>query len=76
MKVGERGQVTIPKALRDRFGLRAKTEVEFHLEGDAIVLKKTSKGLTLRKWKGKCRKGFSSPGYTSVDRFIDDVRGR
>jgi AbrB family looped-hinge helix DNA binding protein len=76
MKVGERGQITIPKELRDRFGLRAKTEVEFHLVGDAIVLKKTPKGLKLRKWKGKCRKGFSSLGYTSVDQFIDDVRGR
>jgi AbrB family looped-hinge helix DNA binding protein len=76
MKVGERGQVTIPKEIRDRFGLRAKTEVEFCLEGDSILLKKTPQALTFRKWRGKCKNGFSSLGYSSIDRFIDDVRGR
>ena len=41
MKIGERGQVTIPKELRDQFGLRPETEVEFHVVGGDIVLKKT-----------------------------------
>jgi antitoxin PrlF len=76
MKVGERGQVTIPKAIRDRFGLHAKTEVEFRLEAGAIVLKKARRNLAIRKWKGRCGKGFSALGYSSVDKFMDDVRGR
>jgi AbrB family looped-hinge helix DNA binding protein len=76
MKVGERGQITIPKEIREKFGLRAKTEVEFYLEGDSIMLKKSPQALTFRKWKGKCRKGFAALGYSSVDQFIDDVRGR
>ena len=29
MRVSERGQVTIPQALREKFGLLANTEVEF-----------------------------------------------
>ena len=29
MRVSERGQVTIPKKIRDRFGLGTNTEVEF-----------------------------------------------
>ena len=29
--VGERGQVTIPKKLRDRFGIKSKSPVVFEL---------------------------------------------
>ena len=29
MKISERGQLTIPKELRDRFGLHKDVEVEF-----------------------------------------------
>ena len=43
MRVGERGQVTIPKEIRDRFGLGANSEVEFHVENGSIVLKKAPK---------------------------------
>jgi AbrB family looped-hinge helix DNA binding protein len=45
MRIGERGQVTIPKAIRDRFGLHAKTEVEFRLEAGVIVLKRVRRNL-------------------------------
>jgi AbrB family looped-hinge helix DNA binding protein len=55
MRIGERGQVTIPKAIRDRFGLHAKTEVEFSLEAGAIVLKKARRSLAIRKWKASPR---------------------
>lgn len=40
MKVGERGQVTIPQELRERFGLLPKTEVEFIVEEGALKLVK------------------------------------
>ena len=76
MKIGERGQVTIPKDIRDRFGLRPETEVEFRVLRGSILLRKAPKSLNLRKWKGRCRESFSKLGYSSVDRFIDDVRGR
>ena len=32
--------------------------------------------LNLKKWKGHCKASFAQPGYTSVDKFIEDVRGR
>lgn len=76
MKIGERGQVTIPKEIRDRFGLRPETEVEFQVVHGAIVLKKARRQLNLRRWKGRCGNRFAELGYASVDRFIDDVRGR
>jgi AbrB family looped-hinge helix DNA binding protein len=76
MKVGGRGQVTIPKEIRDRFGLRPNVEVEFHLVDGSIILKKAPRKLALRKWKGRCKENFSALGYSSVDTFIDDVRSR
>jgi AbrB family looped-hinge helix DNA binding protein len=37
--VGERGQVTIPKRLRDRFGIKSKSPVVFELREDGIMIK-------------------------------------
>ena len=76
MKIGERGQVTIPKEIRDQFGLGPATEVEFRVLHGAIVLKKMPKKLDLAKWIGRCARSFEKLGYSSVDKFIDDVRGR
>jgi AbrB family looped-hinge helix DNA binding protein len=76
MKVGERGQVTIPKEIRERFGIGADTEVEFQVLENNIVLKKAPKKLNLAKWKGRCRDSFGELGYTSVDEYMEDVRGR
>ena len=76
MKLGERGQVTIPKEIRDKFGLGPDTDVEFHVVDGSIVLRKSPKKLDLDKWKGRCKQSFEDLGYDSVDHFIDDVRGR
>jgi AbrB family looped-hinge helix DNA binding protein len=76
MRIGERGQVTIPKDIREQFGLGPETEVEFRVVGGSIVLKKAPKKLNLAKWKGRCGDAFAKLGYPSVDKFIDDVRGQ
>ena len=46
MRVTEKGQVTIPKDVRDRFGIGAGTEVVFEVEHDEIVVRKVSDGPT------------------------------
>jgi AbrB family looped-hinge helix DNA binding protein len=76
MKVGERGQITIPKEIRDRFGIGPASEVEFQIIDSAIVLRKRPKKLNLKKWKGRCKESFAELGYSSVDKFIEDIRGR
>ena len=38
-KVGERGQVTIPKELRDRRGIKGGDEIKFVEVNDEIILK-------------------------------------
>jgi len=40
MRVTEKGQVTIPKGLRDALGIAAGTEVEFERLKDVIVVRK------------------------------------
>lgn len=37
-KIGSKGQVVIPKPLRERTGLYPGTEVQFDLEGDRVTL--------------------------------------
>ena len=76
MKVGERGQVTIPKPIRERFGLGPATEVEFQVVNGSIILSKAPKTLNLERWKGLCGDVFAKLGYAGVDQFIEDVRGR
>ena len=43
MKIGERGQVTIPKKYRSRFGFAPATDVEFVELAGQLVLKKARK---------------------------------
>ncbi|MEM6559159.1 MAG: AbrB/MazE/SpoVT family DNA-binding domain-containing protein [Myxococcota bacterium] len=38
--VSEKGQVTIPKALRERLGLRAGVHLEFSVEEGRLIAKK------------------------------------
>lgn len=40
MRVTEKGQVTIPKELRDALGIGAGSEVDFERAGDAILIRK------------------------------------
>ncbi|HJU11969.1 MAG TPA: AbrB/MazE/SpoVT family DNA-binding domain-containing protein [Candidatus Binataceae bacterium] len=76
MKIGKRGQVAIPKEIRDQFGLGPETQVEFRVIDGNIILRKAPRKLNLSKWKGRCSDAFARLGYSSVDKFIDDVRGR
>jgi AbrB family looped-hinge helix DNA binding protein len=75
-KIAERGQVTVPKELRDRFALQPHTEVEFASDGEIILLRKKARSMDLEKWKGKARKIFAKLGYRSVDAYVESVRGR
>ncbi|HZD66024.1 MAG TPA: AbrB/MazE/SpoVT family DNA-binding domain-containing protein [Acidimicrobiales bacterium] len=58
-RVGPKGQVVIPKVMRDRLGLRPGDEVEFALEGEAVRVSLAGTGLALR---GR----FAGAGLTEV----------
>jgi len=42
MRVTDKGQITIPKHLRDALGIGAGSEVQFERRDDAIVVRKVS----------------------------------
>lgn len=73
--------MTIPKEIRDRFGLNPDTEIDFRVVDGTILIEKAPRKLDLRKWKGRCAASLTELGYSpgkraSVDRFLEDVRGR
>lgn len=71
MRISERGQITIPKSLRDRFGMNHNVEVE---------ITATTKGLLIHKRTAaehpveRVYAILGSGGNT--DDYLEDIRGR
>lgn len=73
MKIGERGQVTIPKRLRDRYGLQKDVDVEFVDDGSAIrIVKRADSKSAVSKIRGIAKIKHAN----TVDEYIEDIRGR
>ena len=71
MKISERGQITIPKPLRDRFGLYKNVEIEMLSTKNGILIQKHSRG----KHPVDLVCGIlNRPSDT--DTYIEEVRGR
>ncbi len=51
MRVSTKGQVTIPKEVRERAGIRPGSEVEFDVDGELITMRRVAP----RKRPGKSR---------------------
>ena len=67
--ISEKGQVTIPKPLRDAFGIRPGDRLEFDVHGDAIRIRKSLDLDRLAAVYGSVR--LPAP----VDQLIDEMRG-
>ena len=71
MKISKRGQITIPKFLRDRFGLSNDTDVDLVSTKEGILIQKSRKG----KHPVDLVYGIlNRPSET--DKYIEEVRGR
>ena len=55
MKVGKRGQITIPQALREKFGFLPETEVVFVVQDGALLLVKEGQQNELTRLYGRKR---------------------
>ena len=67
--VDERGQVIIPKALRDKLGIRPGTVLKFDVENGRLVAQKQSAEAAVASVKG-CLK---EAGQTT-DEFLRQIR--
>lgn len=74
-RITSKGQVTIPKEVRDELGLTPGTKIGFKKIGDKYVLVKEVESAEddyLAGWVGKVEP--LEPGQT-VDEIVDDMRG-
>lgn len=68
--VSEKGQVTIPKRIRDQLGLRPGTLVEFRAEKGHLIGTKAVAEDVFRKWRGRGK----LPGGRSTDAYLRQAR--
>ena len=61
--VAERGQITLPKAVRDALGLTKGTKLKVELDGDRIVLRKDVND-ALSRVRGRFKLPPASPPTT------------
>lgn len=73
MKMSERGQITIPKEMRDRYGFRKDTEMELvPKEGGVFVQKRTRGKHPVQRLRGILKLEHGE----TVDEYIEEIRGR
>ena len=69
--VAERGQITLPKAVRDALGLTKGTLLKVELDGGRIILRKNVDDAVSRA-RGK----FKLPAGMTTDDIMRELRGR
>ena len=69
--VAERGQITLPKAVRDALGLTKGTQLKVELSGSSIILRKNVDD-ALSRLRGR----FKLPAGVSTDAIMRALRGR
>lgn len=69
--VAERGQITLPKAVRDALGLTKGTLLKVELDGNRIILRKNVDDAVSRA-RGK----FKLPAGVTTDDVMRELRGR
>lgn len=70
MRITAKGQVTIPKPIRERAGLLPMTEVEFVLDGRAVRLRPARPG------NGKKNQSATRKKPSRGARVVQHLRGR
>lgn len=71
--VSEKGQITIPKALRDRLGLEAGVVLDFREENGRLIGEKRLEEDPIAKWRGR---GKLPNGVRSASDYLSQVRDR
>lgn len=71
MHISERGQITIPKPLRERYGMNHNVEVEITPTEDGLLIRKrTTAEHPVERVYGVLGQGGST------DEYLEEIRGR
>ena len=76
MRVSERGQITIPKRLRDQFGMHHNVEVEITPTEDGLLIRKCAADPIDRVSGILDSSDFAALGVKDIGDHIEAVRGR
>ena len=68
-QISTKGQVTIPKDIRDRLGLRPGTRLEFTVEGGKLVGRKADSG------EDSVAAVTGIVNQVDVDAYLEETRG-
>ncbi len=72
MRITDKGQVTIPQAIRDALGITPGTEVVFELQGDHAVVKRVEQpevvAERLERYAGRADAGLSTDEILALTR--------
>ncbi|ODT07503.1 MAG: sporulation regulator [Mesorhizobium sp. SCN 65-20] len=81
MRVTTKGQVTIPKEIRDRLGIEPGSEVEFVVSGDVVTLvaleddeARRRRAQAINAWADKVA-GTIDLGGMTTDEYMEWLRG-
>ena len=72
MKISERGQVTIPKNLRERFGMNHNVEVDITPTEQGLLIRKS----TIVEHPVDRVAGILDGDDFDIDEYIEEIRGR
>lgn len=86
MRVTSKGQVTIPKRIREKLGVKPGDEVGFREEGQTVVIENADVKTAEEEFKRRIQKvqalaaqmlrdGRMEPLGMSVDEYMDLIRG-
>lgn len=70
--ITQKGQVTIPKQVRDHLKVKQGDEVVFEVEDERVVLRKKERAPAFRKYVGALRNGHRSSADEIVRRLREE----
>ena len=69
--VTSKGQITLPKQVREALGLETGSQVDFEVQGGAAVMRKRLPPRALQHWRGYLR---ARTGMGSSDELVQAMR--
>jgi AbrB family looped-hinge helix DNA binding protein len=70
--VTSKGQITLPKEVRNALGLMPGTQVEFRVEPGQVVMRKRVPESVFKRWRGYLR---DAVGAHTTDEILEELRG-